>query len=314
MWSYENVQYFILSSRTVIIIAGPTAVGKTAVAIQLAQQFNTAIISADSRQCYREMNIGVARPSPEELAAAPHHFIASHSIQEDVNAGVFEQFALAKIEALFAAHPVVIMTGGTGLYIKAFCEGIDEMPSIPTVIREEIIHAYKKNGLLWLQEQVQQKDPVFWQTAEQHNPQRLMRALEFVEATGKSISLFRAGKKAERSFHIIKIGLEMPRALLNERINQRVDIMMQSGLLEEVKSLFSFRHLNALQTVGYQEIFEYMEGKTDLNRAVELIKQHTRQYAKRQMTWFKKDNSIHWVNAVEKMEEQIKAVLQLYQL
>lgn len=303
-----------MSSRTVIIIAGPTAVGKTAAAIQLAQRFNTAIISADSRQCYREMNIGVARPTPEELSAVQHYFIASHSVQQEVNAGFFEQYALAKSEALFAHQPVVVMTGGTGLYIKAFCEGMDEMPSIPPLIREEIIQAYKENGLLWLQEQVKQKDPVFWQTAEQQNPQRLMRALEFIEATGKSISLFRAGKKAERPFRIIKIGLEMPRALLNQRIDERVNIMVQSGLLEEVKSLFSFRHLNALQTVGYQEIFEYMEGKTDLNRAVELIKQHTRQYAKRQMTWFKKDSSIHWVNAAENIEEQIKTVLQLYHL
>ncbi|MBW0177835.1 MAG: tRNA (adenosine(37)-N6)-dimethylallyltransferase MiaA [Sediminibacterium sp.] len=300
--------------HTVILVAGPTAVGKTAVAIQLAKQFETEIISADSRQCYREMDIGVARPSPEELATVPHHFIASHTIKEEVNAGVFEQYALAQTEMLFANHPVVVMTGGTGLYIKAFCEGIDEMPAIPSAIRENIIQLYETNGLQWLQEQVQQKDPIFWQSAEQQNPQRLMRALEFAEATGKSITLFRAGKKAERPFRIIKIGLEMPRELLNERINQRVDVMMKSGLLEEVKTLFPFRRLNALQTVGYQEIFDYLEEKTDLKRAVELIKQHTRQYAKRQMTWFKKDSSIHWVNAAENMEEQIKAILQLYHL
>lgn len=260
------------------------------------------------------MDIGVARPSPEELATVPHHFIASHTIKEEVNAGVFEQYALAQTEMLFTNHPVVVMTGGTGLYIKAFCEGIDEMPAIPSAIREKIIQLYETNGLQWLQEQVQQKDPIFWQSAEQKNPQRLMRALEFAEATGKSITLFRAGKKAERPFRIIKIGLEMPRELLNERINQRVDVMMKSGLLEEVKTLFPFRHLNALQTVGYQEIFDYLEEKTDLKWAVELIKQHTRQYAKRQMTWFKKDSSIHWVNAAENMEEQIKAILQLYHL
>jgi len=300
--------------HTVILIAGPTAVGKTAVAIQLAKQFGTEIISADSRQCYQEMNIGVARPLPEELSAVPHHFIASHTVQEEMNAGVFEQYALAKTEALFKNHPVVVMTGGTGLYIKAFCEGIDEMPAIPSAVREKIMLAYETNGLQWLQEQVQQKDPVFWQTAEQQNPQRLMRALEFVEATGKSITLFRAGKKVERPFRIIKIGLEMPREWLNERINQRVDTMMQHGLLEEAKSLFPFRHLNALQTVGYQEIFEHLEGKTDLNRAVELIKQHTRQYAKRQMTWFKKDSSIHWVNAAANINRQSTEILQQYNI
>lgn len=300
--------------HTVILVAGPTAVGKTAVAIQLAKQFETEIISADSRQCYREMNIGVAKPSPEELATVSHHFIASHSIKEELNAGVFEQYALTKTQMLFTNHPVVVMTGGTGLYIKTFCEGIDEMPAIPSAIREKVIQLYETNGLQWLQEQVKQKDPIFWQSAEQQNPQRLMRALAFTEATGKSITLFRAGKKVERPFQIIKIGLEMRRELLNERINQRVGVMMASGLLEEVKALFPFRHLNALQTVGYQEIFDYLEGKTDLKRAVELIQQHTRQYAKRQMTWFKKDSSIHWVNAAEKTEEQIKAVLQLYQL
>lgn len=260
------------------------------------------------------MNIGVARPSPEELAVVPHHFIASHSIQEEVNAGVFEQYALASTEVLFAEHPVIVMTGGTGLYIKAFREGIDEMPSVPSTIREKVIQGYEHGGLQWLQDQVQQKDPVFWQAAEQQNPQRLMRALEFVEATGISITQFRAGKKAARPFRIIQIGMEMSRELLNQRINQRVDIMMQAGLLEEVTSLFPFRHLNALQTVGYQEIFEYLDGKMDINSAVELIKQHTRQYAKRQMTWLKKDSSIHWVNAAENIDAQIKAVLQLYHL
>ena len=295
--------------HTVIVIAGPTAVGKTAVAIQLARQFSTSVISADSRQCYREMNIGVARPSPEELSAVPHHFIASHTISEEVNAGIFEQYALATTRELFKTNPVVVMTGGTGLYIRAFCEGIDEMPAVPAEVRKKIVQLYAANGLQWLQEEVKQKDVDFWQTAEQQNPQRLMRALEFIEATGKSITSYRAGKKAVRDFNIVQIGLEMPRELLNERINQRVNTMMQQGLLEEVKSLFSFRHLNALQTVGYQEIFDHLEGKTDLNSAVELIKQHTRQYAKRQMTWFKKDSSIQWVNAAANIEDQLKAVL-----
>lgn len=300
--------------NTVILIAGPTAVGKTAAAISLAKKFHTEIISADSRQCYREMNIGVARPTPEELLAISHHFIASHTIHEEVNAGVYETYALEKAAVLFKEHPVIVLTGGTGLYIKAFCEGIDEMPSIPAEIRKRIILSYEEKGLLWLQEQLMEKDPVFWQTAEQQNPQRLMRALEFIEAVGQSITLFRSGKKIERSFQVIKIGLEMQRDLLNTRINQRVDIMMQSGLLEEAKRLFPLRQLNALQTVGYQELFDYLEAKTDLNRAVELIKQHTRQYAKRQMTWFKKDSSIHWVNAAADIEDQIFSFLEQYDL
>lgn len=303
-----------MSAHTVIVIVGPTAVGKTAVAIQLAKRFTTEIISADSRQCYREMNIGVARPSQEELNAVPHHFIASHSIQEEVNAGIFEQYALTKTKTLFEKYPVIVMTGGTGLYIKAFCEGIDEMPAIPADVREGIIQSYELNGLSWLQKEVQKKDPVFWQTAEQQNPQRLMRALEFVTATGKSITTFRAGKKAVRPFRIIQIGLEMPREWLNRRINERVNLMMENGLLEEVTNLFPYRHLNALQTVGYQELFEYLEGNIDLKKAKELIQQHTRQYAKRQMTWFKKNSSIHWIDAAANMEEQIKNLLQLYSL
>ncbi len=299
-----------MHQHTVILIVGPTAVGKTAVAVQLAQQFNTEIISADSRQCYREMNIGVARPSAVELATVPHHFIATHSITDEVNAGVFEQYALAKAEELFQQHPVIVMTGGTGLYINAFVAGIDVMPPIPQAIRENIIRTYQEKGLAWLQEAIQQKDPAFWAVAEQQNPQRLMRALEFVEATEQSITTYRSGKKEERPFKVIIIGLEMPRELLNERINSRVDMMMESGLLEEATILFPSRHLNALQTVGYQELFDHFEGKTSLPKAVELIKQHTRQYAKRQMTWFKKNSSIQWVNAAEEnIQEQIAALL-----
>lgn len=299
-----------MHQHTVILIVGPTAVGKTAVAVQLAKQFHTEIISADSRQCYREMNIGVARPSAVELATVPHHFIATHSITDEVNAGVFEQYALAKANELFQQHRVIVMTGGTGLYINAFVEGIDLMPPIPQAIRENIIRTYQEKGLAWLQETIQQKDPAFWAVAEQQNPQRLMRALEFIEATGQSITTYRSGKKEERPFRVISIGLEMPRELLNERINSRVDIMMESGLLDETTVLFPSRHLNALQTVGYQELFDHFEGKTSLPKAVELIKQHTRQYAKRQMTWFKKNSSIHWVNAAEdNLQEQIAAIL-----
>lgn len=301
-----------MPQHTVILIVGPTAVGKTAVTIKLAQQYHTEIISTDSRQCYREMCIGVARPSVDELASVKHHFIASHSIHENVNAGVFEAYALGKASQLFNAHSVLLMTGGTGLYVKAFCEGIDEMPQIDLAIREAINIDYEKKGLEWLQEEVKQKDPSFWGIAEQQNPQRLMRALAFLYGTGQSITTFRVGKEVERPFRILKIGLEMPRAELNQRINLRVDAMMQAGLLDEVQSLFPHKHLNALQTVGYQEIFDYLDAQISFDKAVELIKQHTRQYAKRQMTWFKKDSSIHWVNAAENIDDQINAILSQY--
>ena len=298
-----------MSSHTAILIVGPTAVGKTAVAIALAQLFQTEILSSDSRQCYREMNIGVARPSAEELATVPHHFIASHSIHEEVNAGIYETYALAKAAIIFKQHSKLIVTGGTGLYIKAFCEGIDDMPEIDPFIRQELNQSYATNGLAWLQQEVAKRDPVFWQIAEQQNPHRLLRALEILEGTGKSITSFRIGKKVERPFRIVKIGLEMERAELNARIHLRVEQMMEQGLLDEVKALYPFKHLNALQTVGYQELFDHLDGSINYNRAVELIQQHTRQYAKRQMTWFKKDSSIHWVNAAVDPVSQIQKIL-----
>ena len=288
--------------KTVIIICGPTAVGKTAVAISIAKHFRTEIISADSRQCFKELKIGVARPSDEELKEIPHHFIASNSIKEDINAAFFEQFALQKTEELFKTHHFIIMVGGTGLYIKAFCEGLDEIPQINEAIRKDIIKDYELQGLAWLQEQVKQKDPQFYNVGEIQNPQRLMRALEVVESTGQSILSFRKNKKKEPPFSIIKIGLELPKEELHKNINSRVDKMLQEGLVEEVRSLQGYRDVNALQTVGYSEIFEHLDGKTSLANAVEEIKKNTRHYAKRQMTWFKKDKEINWVNAKERSE------------
>lgn len=277
-----------------IIVAGPTAVGKTAVAIQLAKHFATSIISADSRQCYKELNIGVARPSVQELQAVNHYFIASHSIQDEITAAGFEQYALQKATELFQEHDTVIMVGGTGLYIKAFCEGLDMIPAVDPAIREQIVSNYNSNGLAWLQEQVQQKDPAFYASGEIQNPQRMMRALEVVESTGQSVLSFRKGEKAQRDFKIIKIGLELPKEELHQRIHTRIDQMMQAGQLEEVKGLVPYKHLNALQTVGYKELFEYLEGAISLEKAVDQIKTNTRQYAKRQMTWFKKDEEMKW--------------------
>jgi len=281
---------------TVIIIVGPTAVGKTALAIEVANHFNTSIISADSRQCYQELSIGVAKPTAAELAAAQHYFIGTHSINEEVNAGVFEKYALDAAAQIFKTNTVAVMVGGTGLYIKSFCEGIDAMPGIEPALRNSIIEDYEKNGLAWLQEQIANNDPDYFNhTHEKNNPQRLMRALEIVLATGKSITHFQSAQKVTRPFNILKIGLSMPREILNERINNRVDAMMEEGLLQEVISLMSSAHVNALQTVGYQEIFAHLRGEISLQDAVTQIKQHTRQYAKRQMTWFKKDNQINWL-------------------
>jgi tRNA dimethylallyltransferase len=281
-------------NKSVIIVAGPTAVGKTSVAIELAKHFRTEIISADSRQCFKELNIGVARPSEKELQTIKHYFIASHSIHDNINAGSFEQYALEKVNELFRIHSVVIMAGGTGLYIKAFCEGMDMIPDVPDDIRETIISKYKLEGLDWLQKEVRQKDELFYNSGEIQNPQRLMRALEVIEATGKSILEFRKGKKEKRDFNIIRIGLELPKEELHRNINARVDKMNEAGLVEEVKQLLPYKNMNALQTVGYSEIFDYLDGKVSLNEANELIKKNTRQYAKRQITWFKKDKEISW--------------------
>lgn len=293
-------------NKTVYIICGPTAVGKTAFAIALAEHLQTEIISADSRQCFRELGIAVAKPNASELKKIKHHFIDSHSIAEELNAGKFEAYALAKVETLFQTHDAVVMVGGTGLYIKAFCEGMDEMPTIDSSIRDAITNDYETKGLSWLQIEVAESDPIFWMSAEQENPQRLMRALEMIRATGISITTFRKSEKKQRPFRIVKIGLELPREFLNQRINQRVDQMVEAGLIEEAKTLLAHKKNNALQTVGYQELFDHFDGKIELNQAIDLIKQHTRQYAKRQMTWFKKDKDIFWLDARTANVEEVK--------
>lgn len=284
-------------SKTVYIVVGPTAVGKTSFAIALAKAFNTEIISADARQCYKEMNIGVARPSVDELKAVTHHFIASHSITENINASYFENWVIDKVESLFTSKDTIVMVGGTGLYIKAFCEGLDLIPAIDAEIRENIIAQYEKLGMRWLQKEVSVKDPQYWEKGEQKNPQRLMRALEVMLGTGSSIISFQNKKAVERPFKIVKIGLELPREELYDRINARVLTMVEEGLEKEVKSLESYAHLNALQTVGYSEWKDYFEQKISKEKAIENIQQNTRHYAKRQMTWFKRDPAITWFNA-----------------
>ena len=285
---------------TVYIVVGPTAVGKTNYAIELAQKLQTEIISADARQCYQELNIGVARPSLEELATVPHHFIASHSIQENLNAGTFEAYALKKVTELLAKFGSVVMVGGTGLYIKAFVEGMDQIPAIDPAVRSQIQEEIALKGMDWLQAQVKTLDPDYWASAdqgEQQNTQRLSRALEVVTGTGQSILSFQHQSKKTRPFNIQKIGLEMPREQLYDRINQRVEQMVNMGLEEEVSALRPHFDLNALQTVGYQEWLPFFEGQQSKAAVIQAIQQNTRHYAKRQMTWFKKDTDIKWDQA-----------------
>jgi tRNA dimethylallyltransferase len=288
--------------KTCYIIVGPTAVGKTAFGIALAQHLQTEIISADSRQCFLEMSIGVAKPSTSELNAVPHHFINSHSIQQLVNVVDFENYALEKIETIFEKSDDAVMVGGTGLYVKAFCEGIDEIPAVDEAIRLQIRNAYDQKGIDWLQAELQTKDPQFAATGEMKNPQRMLRALEVMLTTGRSIMQFQISQKVKRSFNIKKIGLDMPRNLLVERIDKRVDQMLADGLVAEAKGLMAYKHLNALQTVGYKELFEFFEGQISFEKAVEDIKIHTRQFAKRQMTWFKKDAEMEWLDATNTVQ------------
>jgi len=281
-------------SRVCIIIAGPTAVGKTALSVQLATHLQTSIISADSRQCYTELNIAVAKPSDAELAQVRHYFINSHHITDDVNAAAFESYALKAADEIFSANRLALMVGGTGLYIKAFTDGIDEIPPVPAEIRSNIREQFSKLGMEWLREELNSKDRYYASHGEMQNPQRMMRALEVMMSTGRSIKTFHERKEQQRPFSILKIGLELPKPVLNERIDLRVDQMIGAGLVEEVRSLLPFQQLNALQTVGYREIFEYLNGRLTLTEAISKIKINTRQYAKRQMTWFKKDKEIKW--------------------
>jgi tRNA dimethylallyltransferase len=292
-------------SKTVYIVMGPTAVGKTNFAIALAKVLNTEIISADARQCYKEMKIGVARPSAAELKAVAHHFIASHSVTETINASYFENWALDNINSLFEKRDSVVMVGGTGLYIKAFCEGLDLIPAIEASIRENIIQQYEKLGLRWLQKEVAVKDPIYWKKGEQKNPQRLMRALEVKLGTGSSITNFQNKKAVERPFQMVKIGLELPREELYNRINTRVLNMVEDGLENEVRGLQDAAHLNALQTVGYSEWLDYFEEKITKEKVIENIQQNTRHYAKRQMTWFKRDPTVTWFNASAVEPQQV---------
>ena len=282
-------------TKTCLVIVGPTASGKTAAAIDVAQYFNTEIISADSRQCFRELNIGVAKPTAAELSSVKHHFINSHSITDNVSAADFESFALAAADKIFEKNNVAVICGGTGLYIKAFTEGLDAIPETDHKIKEGITDDYKREGLGWLQNKIKETDPLFWEKGEINNPHRLLRALEVFMTTGVSIIAQQKKIKKVRPFNLIKVGIDINREVLYDRINSRVNDMQEQGLENEAKLLIPFKQLNALQTVGYRELFDFFEEKTTREKAFELIKQNSRNYAKRQLTWFKKDEEIIWL-------------------
>lgn len=287
------------AKKYLILIVGPTAVGKTAMSIKLAKKFNTEIISSDSRQFYREMEIGTAKPSAEELAEVPHRLINTKSIHDDYDVKQFENDALQILEDIFNKSSVAIMTGGSGLFADAITKGMDDMPQIPDSFRKSVIQDYEIYGLPFLQGEVEKIDPVYFQLVDKKNPQRLMRALEVFRATGKTFSSFRKRSEIKRPFQVISIGLDLPREQLYERINLRMDQMIDEGLFEEAESLFPLRHLNSLQTVGYSEIFEFLNGRYDRAETIRLLKRNSRRYAKRQLTWFKKDKDIEWFSPFE---------------
>ncbi|TCD11277.1 tRNA (adenosine(37)-N6)-dimethylallyltransferase MiaA [Pedobacter frigidisoli] len=301
----------MLHPKTLISIVGPTAIGKTALAIQLAQYFGTEIISADSRQFFKEMEIGTAKPSAEELSEAKHHFINSHSVTQLFSTGDFELEGLKTLNQIFEDHEIAIMVGGSGLYVNALINGLDEMPNIDLSIREKLNKQFEEEGLAPIQKQLSELDPEYFAKVDQNNPQRMIRGLEVYLSLGKKLSSMLSATKKVRPFNIIKVGLNTDRKILYDRINKRVDQMIADGLLEEVKLLQEFRKYNALNTVGYSEIFDYLEDKISLEDAINSIKQNTRRFAKRQLTWFRRDEEINWFEPNEKtsiikfIEEQL---------
>ncbi len=282
------------SKPFVISIVGPTAVGKTELAIKIASWLETEIISADSRQFYREMNIGTAKPNDTELALVPHHFINSHSIHELFSAGEFGRAATSKIENSSSKNNIILVVGGSGLYLKAIWEGFDDMPAIDPAIREELNQVFQSKGLEALLFELQEKDAVYFEEVDRQNHQRIIRALEVIRSTGEPFSSFRTKAKKEMPFFQLKIGLNMDREVLFERINHRMDLMIDQGLFEEAETLYEFRSHNALQTVGYSEIFDFIDGKCDKEETIRLLKRNSRRYAKRQLTWFRRYEDIHW--------------------
>ena len=302
--------------KTLVLILGPTGVGKTELSLRVAEHFGSPILSCDSRQIYRAIPIGTAAPTAEERARVKHYFIATHELNEDYNAGQYERDAIALMEELFHAHDILVMTGGSMLYADAVCNGLDDLPAVPDEIRKEVTRLYQEKGLVWLQSEVQRLDPAYWNEVDRQNPARLIHCVELCLTTGKPYSSLLSKKPTSNSrqpitnrpFRILKIGLERPREELYDRINRRVEQMIADGLVEEAKTVWPMRHLNSLQTVGYRELFAHFDGEYDLARAIELIQQNSRHYAKRQMTWFRRDNTIHWLNANDTYEKNIHLI------
>ena len=295
--------------KKLFIILGPTASGKTSLSLQIAKELKTEIVSCDSRQFYKELKIGTAPPSPEELKNTKHHFIQHLSIKENYNTGKYEEDAICKITSLFKKYDNLILVGGSGLYINAICNGLDDIPQIPQKMRDKINNEFLEKGIGWLQEKVKEIDIDFYQKSDATNPQRLKRCLEVYQNTGEKISSFYNKEKIKRNFKIIKIGISIEREKLYNRINQRVDQMIKDGLIDEAKKLLKYQKLNALNTVGYKELFDFFDNKTDIETAVEEIKKNSRRLAKRQITWFKRDKQISWFK-INKENEIIKFILE----
>jgi tRNA dimethylallyltransferase len=300
-------------SKILIVIVGPTAVGKTALSIELAKQFETEIISADSRQVFREMELGTAKPNDQDLQTIPHHFVNSHSIHDSFNAADFEKEALIKLNSIFEKHQVAVVVGGSGLYVDALCKGMDNIPAVDPQVRYNLNKQLENLGLQTLQDQLKQLDPRYYSEVDLNNPQRVVRALEVCIGTGRPYSSLRQQTIAERPFKIVKIGLKLDREILYKRIDERMEKMIADGLFQEAESLFPLRHLNALQTVGYTEIFDFLEGRTDKGEAIRLLKRNSRRYAKRQLTWFNRDKEIYWFepSQLKEIEAFVKAHIAL---
>lgn len=294
--------------KTLVLILGPTGVGKTELSLQVAEHYGSPILNCDSRQVFRGIPIGTAAPTAGELARVKHYFIATRELEEDYNAGQYERDALKLLDELYITHDVVVMTGGSMLYADAVCHGLDDLPAVPAEIREAVQKNYEANGLTWLQIEGQRLDPEYWNEVDQQNPARLAHCVELCLTTGQTYSSLRTNARRQRPFRIIKVALERPREELYARINARVEQMIQDGLVEEARAVYPKRRLNSLQTVGYRELFAYFDGEYDLPRAIELIQQNTRHYAKRQLTWFRRDQEIHWLNANEPYEKNISVI------
>ncbi len=294
-------------NKRLIVISGATAIGKTALSIQLAQHFNSEIISADSRQFYKELKIGAVPPSKGELAKIKHHFIQHLSVKDDYNVGLFEKDAIALLHNLFKKTDILIMVGGSGLYMDAVCNGLDTFPEVDDKIKKELIAEYKNKGITFLQDELKKRDPIYFDIVDINNPQRLIRALAVIRESRKPFSSFRNKTSAKRDFKISHFTLEMEREKLYERINRRVDMMMEEGLLKEVENLIPYKNKNALQTVGYKELFSYFDGEISLEEAINKIKQNTRRFAKRQISWFKREENIQHISCENAFQKIIKS-------